>query len=158
MKKIICLVAILFTLHTAAIACKCAEHPAKPKRKEFKATNRIFTGKVIAVKDTAFGEIKVRGEGRVYKAYTFEVLGYYKGKKTEKTITIITGQGGGDCGYVFTLGQAYTVHATMQGVGYFIDGVEQQQLFTNSCSYTQVANVDHTKLMKRYFGFKKVNA
>ncbi len=157
MKRIICLVAIVFTLHTAALACKCAEHPAKPKRKEFKTTDRIFTGKVISVKDTVFGEMKVRG-GASYKAYTFEVIGYYKGKKTEKIITIITGQGGGDCGYNFTVGKNYTVHATMQGVGFFIDGVEQQQLHTNSCSYTQPANTDHAKLMKRYFGFKKVSA
>lgn len=50
---------------------------------------------------------------RKYKAYTIAVEESFKMPGKQDTITIITGYGDGDCGYVFEEGKEYIIYATV---------------------------------------------
>lgn len=83
----------------------------------------IFKGRVEKI-DTVFyvGEgllranYSTRDSGAYFTAYMvfLNVNNIFKGNKTTQTIRIITGMGGGDCGYSFKAGKSYIVYATKQ--------------------------------------------
>lgn len=109
-----------------AMACSCI--PPLPASEAFKSADAVFVGSV-----TSFG---VRGEpeksdfdGREVLAFrqgrqaVFRVKKAYKGVQ-EETITVFTGEGGGDCGFDFIVGHEYLIYANTS------DG----QLYAGICS------------------------
>jgi hypothetical protein len=70
-------------------------------KKAQKQSQAVFVGNVIQVlqRPEAFG-VSVK----------FRVERVWKGKRSQE-VTIFTGQGGGDCGYRFEVGESYLVYA-----------------------------------------------
>ena len=90
---------------TEARACNC-DLPLRnltlkqQVKKAQKQSQAVFVGKVLQVKPEGFG-VSVR----------FRVENVWKGKLFRE-VTIFTGQGGGDCGYRFEVGESYLVYAS----------------------------------------------
>ena len=90
-------------------ACSCAELPSVEV--EFERSQAVFSGRVVDVRE------KRSLNGYTSKSVLFEVTNTWKGVE-QSQIIITTGQGGGDCGFDFKVGQEYLVYAnesTMYG-------------------------------------------
>ena len=97
---------VLLLASRAVSACDCSlPRPGKPiKQVVAEARNKsraVFSGTVVAID---------RKPGDLYVAVRFEVEEFWKGA-LRKEVTVFTGQGGGDCGYKFEVGQRYLVYA-----------------------------------------------
>ncbi|MEM7235597.1 MAG: hypothetical protein AAF517_25715 [Planctomycetota bacterium] len=80
-------------------ACSCANPPIPERALE--AATAVFLGSVVSV------ETRPK---EYMKRVTFEVLESWKGAEVD-AIEVVTGRGGGDCGYPFSDGQIYLVYA-----------------------------------------------
>lgn len=107
------LVFALIISANSALACKCAPPPAVSQA--YQSATAIFIGKVETVKEVKY-----------HKVVTFRVVEAFKGAK-EKTVTIHTGSGGGDCGVHFIAGHSYLVYALGTS----------DDLGTNTCTRTK---------------------
>jgi hypothetical protein len=84
----------------AARACDCVN--AGLPCKAFGNTPAIFAGRVAKITATSSG----------YHQVTFYVTQDYRGlNMNEKIVDVLTGMGGGDCGYEFKQGVSYLVYA-----------------------------------------------
>lgn len=124
MKKIFFL--ILLT-HISLLACSCIYSPLK---KSYLGADLIFIGKFIS--DTLdysvdYGVLN-----------NFETLKMYKGSSNDY-IQIVSGYGGGDCGYRFMEGEEYLIYA------YEDDGVFSTSICTRTC------HLDDSKVDLVYF-------
>lgn len=124
----IILMSIFFTGSFPSItqACSCAELPSAEE--EFERSQAVFRGKVMDVRE------KRSLNGELAKSVLFEVESIWKGIKQSQVI-IITGLGGGDCGFNFIEGQTYLVYAsesTMYG---------EKSLVTTVCNRTNKLSV-----------------
>ncbi|OJJ15777.1 hypothetical protein BKI52_36250 [marine bacterium AO1-C] len=70
--------------------------------KHIKDTNAILIGDVISSKEVT---------GRMYIRYEYivKVKHYYKARQVEKVVKVVSGAGGGDCGYPFRVGKRYII-------------------------------------------------
>lgn len=121
------MIAVLFAgsvaLPSTASACSCEQPPAVSE--ELSRSDAVFSGKVIATDD------KLALFSPATHSVVFQVARVWKGSGKSQ-IKIKTGQGGGDCGYDFNVGQEYLVYAvesTMYGAN---------QLTTIICDRTAV--------------------
>ena len=90
----------------AVSACDCrlpsAGKPIKQVVAEARNKSRaVFSGTVVAID---------RKPGDLYVAVRFKIEKFWKGALSEE-VTVFTGQGGGDCGYKFEVGQRYLIYA-----------------------------------------------
>jgi hypothetical protein len=107
---------------TDSRACQCPE-PPRPQEALERAT-AVFVGTVISA--------ALAGDrGRRFQFSVKEVLKGNIGGKVD----VLTGRGGGDCGYNFNIATQYLVYAT------FSEG----QLATNICMRTKEYNPDGKK-------------
>jgi hypothetical protein len=85
--------------------CDCVM--PRPVAEEREASAAVFAGTVLGSRDTT-----IAFDGRPYwmRAVTFRVDRAWKGVDAE-TATVLTGSGGGDCGYGFEAGKPYLVYA-----------------------------------------------
>src|SRR6185503_5470300 len=117
---------VLFALTTAgslafpgrAAACSCLG--PLPACSAFWEESAVFAGRVVKIDRTTTGERPVR--------VTFAVLEAFKGVNTAE-VDVVTGSGGGDCGYTFSVGASYFVY------GY--RGAGSRELSTGICSRTR---------------------
>ena len=87
--------------------CTCVG-PRTPAQ-ALESADAAFTGRVIRMRDTVFpGEPPNGGWQRRY--VTLRVDRSWKGVET-RTVTVVTGTGGGDCGFPFEEGESYLVYA-----------------------------------------------
>lgn len=106
---------------TDAVACSCAT-PLSPA-KAFGEANEVFEGTVVKIVDNysllrklwdRFGphsEPDLRDYEVDYGfTYAFEVTRAWRGGAARRII-IVTGRGGGDCGFKFEQGKTYLVYA-----------------------------------------------
>lgn len=91
----------------------------------------VFVGKVLTV--------ELPGNS-LSTIVTFEVQSVWRGPRTGK-LTISTGRGGGDCGYIFEVGATYLVYAYGDG---------KTHLSTNICQRTAAYQNDLIDL--KYLG------
>ncbi len=110
---------------TATFACTCIGKDRQTTESELNVVGLAVKGKIIAVTnfdyyDTAGysltgQEFDPKQAGyliRKYKLYTFAIDTKFKAPAlTADTIQIVTGYGGGDCGYEFEIGKDYIVYA-----------------------------------------------
>lgn len=80
-------------------ACSCAELPSV--KEEVERSDAVFSGMVL----------DIREKRNASKSVLFEVRNIWKGAD-ESQIIITTGQGGGDCGFIFKEGTEYLVYAS----------------------------------------------
>lgn len=104
---LICIFAGSFA--SSVVACSCVENPSVEVA--LQKSDAVFSGNVIDVRE------KRQPNGYRPKSVHFEVIDTWKGVE-ETQIIIVTGLGGGDCGFDFKEGQEYLVYAnesTMYG-------------------------------------------
>jgi hypothetical protein len=115
--------AFLFAFYGNAVCCVC-DLPLRGSLKKQVTTARaesqaVFSGTVLEI---------VHVPGNHYVTVKFNVDMSWKGPGAEE-INIVTGSGGGDCGYHFDIGTTYLVYAT---------GSRSGTLSTNICQRTHV--------------------
>lgn len=101
--------------------CSCVGPQDVPSAVE--GAQAVFTGKVLAVRDTTVGTSHGSWTQRVV---TLRVDRTWKGVESE-TVVVMTGWGGGDCGFPFERGESYLVYA---------DGPPGELLRTGICGRT----------------------
>ncbi len=108
-----------------AKACSCAD-PGRPCR-AVAETAVVFAGQV-----TSLGQIAIDDSGYRYVRAAFKVHQKFKGRlprDLDDTIEVLTGQGGGDCGFAFRVGRAYLVYADVMKEG--------NRLYAGICTRTR---------------------
>lgn len=118
-----CVVFITFTASDIS-ACSCnlligSKSLEKQVKESYKQSSAVFIGEVVEIikkPDVFFVEIKFKVE----KTWNNE---------SQKEITITTGQGNGDCGYKFEIGEKYLVYAYG----------DRNNLGTNICQRTSLS-------------------
>ena len=107
-------------------ACTCLLSPEAESldsvvKKAYKNSSAVFAGEVIEIvqkPDVFFVEVKFAVEQKWNDGI-------------EKTVTVTTGKGGGDCGYRFEVGKKYLVYAS--------NSYSKNSLRTNICTKTALA-------------------
>jgi hypothetical protein len=99
-------VVVMFLVTKAGFACDCGlprtGNPFKQVVTEARNKSKaVFSGTVVAID---------KKPGDLYVAVRFKIEESWKGTLS-KEATVFTGQGGGDCGYKFEVGQRYLVYA-----------------------------------------------
>lgn len=108
MKKLILLLMIgilyagIVAWPATANACSCIEPPGVTE--ELERSDAVFSGKVISIEE------KPPLLSVPSKTVIFQVARIWKGIE-QSQVKITTGQGGGDCGFDFNMGQEYLVYA-----------------------------------------------
>lgn len=112
---------LLFTIVTnPTVACDCVGRATVEegvKSSDLVVTGKIISKEIILTNDTIDFGLKEDSTKNILilpinKAkYKLIVLKKFKGNLQQDTLTIITGVGGGDCGFEFTVGQKYIIYA-----------------------------------------------
>lgn len=76
------------------------------------SADAVFAGRVVSVRDTVLDEPDFPEWPR--RVVTLRVDRAWKGVEAE-TVTVLTGMGGGDCGFPFRVGETYLVYARRGG-------------------------------------------
>ena len=94
---------------TGACSCVGAVTPADALQR----ADAVFSGRVVSVREVVLsdGEPLRRWTQR---AVTLKVDRAWKGLESD-LVTVVTGMGGGDCGYTFARGRRYLVYANGLG-------------------------------------------
>jgi len=125
MKKLVftitCFVSVVVFGQVMAQACSCELPQANSTLKRLvktahKKSQAVFVGRVMDV--VSHSELSVIVKIRVERSW--------KGNLPSE-VTLATGQGGGDCGYKFEIGQSYLIYAY---------GPDEKRLSTNICQRT----------------------
>lgn len=88
-------------------ACDCMN--AGPPCKAFKDAPNVFTGRVTKISTI---QVKLQN-GDEYPQYLvqLQIERNYRGQEGRSTVEVVTGDGGGDCGFSFREGNEYLVYA-----------------------------------------------
>lgn len=100
------IIVVLLLVTKAGFACDCdLSRPGKSVKEAVvearKKSKAIFSGTVVAID---------KKPSDLYVTVRFKIEGSWKGMYSREA-TVFTGQGGGDCGYKFEVGQRYLVYA-----------------------------------------------
>lgn len=94
--------------------------------------------------------------GKIIFAYDIKVISIVKGKKNIKTITLLTGNGHGDCGFKFEVGEKYIIYANTKSYfeqqspqGQYVHYKDQNVFWTSICSRTVSFNKEELKSIKK---------
>jgi Carboxypeptidase regulatory-like domain len=124
------LVLTLLSFSDTAFACTCVKAPTPCQA--YEQAGAVFIG---IPKEVSRNESKdnTGNSGRASRIFRFSVDQAFRGVNNSQ-VSVITGQGAGDCGYDFKIGEQYLVYA-------FQDS--QKMLSTSICSRTKlVRNAD----------------
>ncbi|HTK83277.1 MAG TPA: hypothetical protein VL633_13405 [Bacteroidota bacterium] len=102
-------------------ACQCFSGPPCDA---YKYSSVVFVGELLGRQDSGFAWGNV---GRFGILYSFKVTKWYKGTQSDE-IQIMSGVGGGDCGYFFDKGIPYLIYA---------DSIRGGILYTDICTRTR---------------------
>ena len=169
-------VVILTHLATSTYACTCIGKDKQTTENELNFVDIAIKGKVIAVTNFDYYDtlayslaglkFDIKQSGyliRKYKTFTIIVDKKYKATKNlADTIQIVTGYGGGDCGYEFELGKDYIVygetwkektisvrHRKRKDKRKIVETVITNKFYTDICRLTQDANKKELENLKR---------
>lgn len=133
---------IIFFVAFSSVAYCCSCIGEATVKQELKRSDVVFTGKVISKKiiDTRSPTDTLMQGLKMYMAeYTLQVSTIFKGKIKQDTITIITGVGGGDCGFNFEIGTEDIVYSSFENKYYPHGNTVSKFLYTNICKRTRLA-------------------
>lgn len=123
---VICFVIISFGHGTTALACSCIGHPpCGPHRYQ----DADFVGEIISSEIVHSGQMigSYRVEMPRSNLLQVRVVESFRGsQKVGDIVNLLTGLGGGDCGYRFKIGAKYLIDA----------GVKDSVFFTGICTLT----------------------
>jgi hypothetical protein len=105
------IIAILAFGVDSAFACSCiGEESVQQARKRADA---VVVGTVVAVERLEVSYPGLLTHFPIYaNRYTVLVEHTFKGRNAADTIIIVTGQGGGDCGYQFEVSKRYVIYGS----------------------------------------------
>jgi Carboxypeptidase regulatory-like domain len=122
----ICFLVLTAVVITARPAAGCSCVTGAPVCEAFWQATAVFTGRVTDIEPVTARD----GPPRTHRLVHFEVIDGFRGVTSESTVALVTGQGGGDCGYEFRPGNAYIVYA--------VTNPQSGQLTTSICSRTRL--------------------
>jgi hypothetical protein len=103
-----CVFAILTLSASPALSCTCAPKASVSVAIASSWSNAVFVGRVTARHDAKIE--CMRGQSSWGYSFDFEVEKLYKGALSSE-VAVLTGNGHGDCGYPFVVGERYLVYA-----------------------------------------------
>ena len=109
-----------------AQACSCLQSPAPDE--ELKRSDAVFQGTVVGFETQGEPEAVKLDESQLGKFYrsgrraTFRVWTVWKGPRQQELV-VLTGEGGGDCGFDFIIGHEYLVYADKGPSGTYHVGI-----------------------------------
>lgn len=169
-------VVILTHLTTGTFACTCIGKDKQTTENELSFVDLAVKGKIIAVTNfdyydtTAYALSGLMFDAkqsayliRKYKLYTLVVDTKFKAIiSISDTIQIVTGYGGGDCGYEFVLGKDYIIYGEewkektvsvrygkRKGKKRVIETTIANKFYTDICRLTQESNEKELNNLKR---------
>lgn len=71
--------------------------------------------------------------------YKLQISTVFNGKIKQDTVTIVTGLGGGDCGFNFEIGTEYIVYSSFENKYYPQGNTVSKFLYTDICRRTRLA-------------------
>ncbi len=124
---------------------------------ELKHSDLVFVGKVISTERFTVSHHILKTYKRDLIRTSFDVEYFWKGKQITVTISIVSGMGSGDCGFVFKKDRRYIVYAKRRE-NYYDDSPEKSiHFYTSICFRTtnQIAIEEEQlekmkKIKKRY--------
>jgi len=164
---VILTVVLLTHLTTETVACTCIGKDKQTTENELNFADLVVKGKVIAVTNFDYYDTigySLTGQTfdpkqsgyliRKYKLYTFVIDTKFKAAKfTADTIQVVTGYGGGDCGYEFEIGKYYIIygeawkektvtvrHKKRKDKKRVVESAIANKFYTDICSLTQESN------------------
>jgi hypothetical protein len=149
MKRTLLLISILLFCNYS-YCCTCIGETTfkeEYKRSKVVITGKILDKKVITIKDSLMPLIKIQ------KAeYTIQITKLFKGKVKDSVLKIITGIGGGDCGFEFITGSEYIIYCTYENK-YYEQGKEVPPfLYTDICRRTRlITDKEELKLLNKKY-------
>ena len=99
--------------------CSCAGSHDVPSA--LASADAVFTARVLSVRDTLVGGGTEHGPWEMLRV-TLRVDRAWKGVES-RTVEVITGTGGGDCGFPFRRGKSYLVYTHRMGAGSLSAGI-----------------------------------
>jgi hypothetical protein len=136
MKKLV-LTLIFVAFSAVAYCCSCIGESTVEG--EFQSSDVVLKGKVISKRIIDVSDTTMPGYTFHEAEYKFRVLTLYKGQVKQDTLTIITGLGGGDCGYPFEMGKEYVVYSFFDSYIYSRGNTTHGVLYTHICTRTTSA-------------------
>ena len=138
MKTILLVGVLLMTFQCDALACSCIGEITV--KKEIKRSDAVFTGSVISierftVRDTLLGTDHVVSTS--FNRVKIKITSIYKGELRSETVDVITGIGGGDCGFAFEKGKEYIVYADSKTQFSPLGNETARYLSTHICKRTR---------------------
>ena len=115
---------LLLALPRPAAACSCV--PPPPPAEALESASAVFSAKVVSVeerfRESDYGRIPQRRVvlelDRVWKGCEAA-----EGEERPRRVELVTGSGGGDCGYGFEEDGRYLVYAGQRGDGVLTTGI-----------------------------------
>jgi hypothetical protein len=135
-------IAMAILSQSNSFACHCSLPKPKSLKREVekarKESRSVFSGRVLEIS---------HDPQNFYRTVKFKVEKSWKGTLPEET-TVVTGLGGGDCGYRFEVGEKYLVYAY---------GSNENKLETNICQRTAKLSdaTEDVKILGRGQGTRK---
>lgn len=138
-----------------ATACSCIGKSTVEeayKNADIVATGQVISIKVVWLPDSMrIKEMEKLGfavdsqYGYFLTSVLMKVNAVYKGKNTSDTVTIYTGMGVGDCGFLFKEGRQYLIYGDTDSyfghITHHKPSGKQSIFWTNSCTRTQECNL-----------------
>lgn len=122
----IALAAVCLMFPAMVAACDCVN--AGPPCKAFKATPNVFTGRVTRISTI---QVKMPSSvGYPQQLVQLQIARNYRGQEGKSTVEVVTGEGGGDCGFSFEEGKQYLVYAYPHAAS--------GELYTGICQRTRL--------------------
>jgi hypothetical protein len=122
------LVLTLLSFSDTAFACSCAKAPTPCRAYEQAEAVFIGTPKEVSRIES---KDEIRNSGRAYRIFRFSVDQAFRVVNNSQ-VSVVTGQGAGDCGYDFKIGEQYLVYAYRDS---------QKMLSTSICSRTKPVRI-----------------
>lgn len=145
MKRLLVTFLLLFIVKSTA-ACTCIG--MEKLRDAFMYSEVIILGKIIS-KDTISFKSSSSGLTIRQNIYQVKVHSYYKGKSNDQIITMISGFGNGDCGYVFEVDKTYIIYSNRNEHPSFNHQNINDFLSTDLCKRTKIYDKKEIKKLER---------
>lgn len=161
MNNKILLILIIFSILVSSKIDACTCIGENSVEEAFNQMDVVFLGKVISEREFTVKDknnpnrIEYKMETPM-KEYSFLIEECFKGKvETQDTIKIITGVGGGDCGFRFSVDNSYIVYSNYKDK-YFAKGRRVESfLYTDICTRTTSNVLDELNGIKKHLKKKK---
>lgn len=138
--KILLNTAFLLASYQLALACTCIGEATV--KEEMARSSAVFMGTVVSSKLKTVADDSQAENLRLdleYMEFSLVVEHKYKGWSLNDTVQVVTGFGGGDCGFEFALGKAYFVYCSYEDRHWNYGEKVKKFLTTDICRRTRLA-------------------